>query len=36
MDHNVVVVGAGPGGSMVAKTLAKSGVDVLLVEKRPE
>ncbi|MFQ6136285.1 MAG: NAD(P)/FAD-dependent oxidoreductase [Candidatus Hydrothermarchaeales archaeon] len=36
MDYDVVVVGAGPGGSMAAKHLAKEGVDVLLVEKRPE
>lgn len=36
MDYDVVVVGAGPGGSMTAKCLADEGVDVLLVEKRPE
>ncbi len=36
MDYDVVVVGAGPGGSMTAKCLAEEGVDVLLVEKRPE
>lgn len=36
MDYDVVVVGAGPGGSMTAKKLAENGVDVLLVEKRQE
>jgi digeranylgeranylglycerophospholipid reductase len=36
MDYDVAVVGAGPGGSMTAKTLAEAGVSVLLVEKRPE
>ncbi|MFQ5974812.1 MAG: NAD(P)/FAD-dependent oxidoreductase [Candidatus Hydrothermarchaeales archaeon] len=36
MDYDVVVVGAGPGGSMAAKCLADKGIDVLLVEKRPE
>jgi len=35
-DFDVVVVGAGPGGSMTAKTLAEAGASVLLVEKRPE
>lgn len=34
--YDVVVVGAGPGGSMVAKTLAARGVPVLLIEKRQE
>lgn len=36
MDYDVVIVGAGPGGSMTAKHLAEKGVNVLLVEKRPE
>ncbi len=36
MDYDAVVVGAGPGGSMTAKTLAEQGARVLLVEKRPE
>lgn len=31
-----IVVGAGPAGSMAAKTLAKKGVEVLLLEKHPE
>jgi len=35
-DYDAVVVGAGPGGSMTAKTLAEQGASVLLVEKRPE
>ncbi|MBU2559916.1 NAD(P)/FAD-dependent oxidoreductase [archaeon] len=36
MDYDVVVVGAGPGGSMTARTLAQEGASVLMVEKRPE
>ncbi len=36
MRYDFVVVGAGPGGSMAAKTLAEKGGKVLLVEKRPE
>lgn len=36
-DHyDVIVVGAGPGGSIAAKTAAKNGLDVLLIEKRQE
>ncbi len=33
---DVVVVGAGPAGSICAKYLAQSGVDVLVVEKKQE
>lgn len=33
---DVVVVGAGPAGSMAAKTAAENGLEVLLVEKRQE
>lgn len=33
---DVVVVGAGPAGSMAAKTAAENGLNVLLVEKRQE
>jgi digeranylgeranylglycerophospholipid reductase len=36
MDYDAVVVGAGPGGSITARELAKGGASVLLVEKRPE
>ncbi len=35
-DYDVVVVGAGPGGSIAAKTAAEKGLDVLLIEKRQE
>ncbi|MBT5875185.1 MAG: NAD(P)/FAD-dependent oxidoreductase [Candidatus Latescibacteria bacterium] len=35
-QYDVVVVGAGPGGSMAAKSLADRGVSVLLLEKRQE
>lgn len=31
-----IVVGAGPAGSMAAKTMAENGVTVLLLEKHPE
>lgn len=34
--YDVVVVGAGPGGSITAKTCAQAGLDVLLIEKRQE
>ncbi len=34
--YDVVVVGAGPGGSMAAKTSAELGLKVLMVEKRQE
>ena len=34
--YDVVVVGAGPAGSMAAKTAAENGLDVLMVEKRQE
>ena len=34
--YDVVVVGAGPAGSMAAYTAAKNGADVLLIEKRPQ
>ncbi|OGS42746.1 MAG: geranylgeranyl reductase [Euryarchaeota archaeon RBG_16_62_10] len=35
-DYDVVVVGAGPAGSMTAKFAAKNGARVLMVEKRQE
>ncbi|HEC56268.1 MAG TPA: NAD(P)/FAD-dependent oxidoreductase [Candidatus Syntrophoarchaeum butanivorans] len=34
--YDIIVVGAGPGGSMAAKTAAELGLDVLMVEKRQE
>ena len=34
--YDVLVVGAGPGGSMAARFAARNGAKVLLVEKRPE
>jgi geranylgeranyl reductase family protein len=33
VDADVIVVGAGPGGSAAAQSLASSGLDVLLLEK---
>lgn len=35
-EYDVVVVGAGPAGSVTAKFAAKNGADVLLIEKRQE
>jgi len=34
-EYDVVVVGAGPGGSATSKALAEMGLSVLLLEKRP-
>ncbi|MCX9012095.1 MAG: NAD(P)/FAD-dependent oxidoreductase [Candidatus Methanoperedens sp.] len=34
--YDVIVVGAGPGGSVAAKTCTEAGLDVLLIEKRQE
>lgn len=34
--YDVIVVGAGPGGSITARTCAKAGLDVFLIEKRQE
>jgi Dehydrogenases (flavoproteins) len=34
INCDVVVVGAGPGGSMAAKTCAKYGLDTILVERK--
>ncbi len=36
MDYDAVVVGAGPAGSLTAKTMAEEGLRVMLLEKRPE
>ncbi|MGB3908757.1 MAG: geranylgeranyl reductase family protein [Methanomethylovorans sp.] len=33
MDHDVIVVGGGPGGAMAARTCAEKGLKVLLLEK---
>ncbi len=34
--YDIIVVGAGPGGSNTAKAAAKAGADVLVLEKRQE
>ncbi len=36
MEYDVLVVGAGPGGSIAARTCAERGLSVLMVEKRQE
>ncbi len=35
-EYDVLVIGAGPGGSMAARYAARHGLKVLLIEKRPE
>jgi digeranylgeranylglycerophospholipid reductase len=35
-EYDVLVIGAGPGGSMAARYAARKGLKVLMVEKRPE
>lgn len=35
-EYDVVVIGAGPGGSLAARDAAKGGARVLLIEKRQE
>ncbi|MCK4583719.1 FAD-dependent oxidoreductase, partial [Candidatus Bathyarchaeota archaeon] len=32
---DVLVVGAGPGGSMAARAAAENGVDVIFIEEHP-
>ena len=34
MDYDLIVVGAGPGGSTAARFAAENGARVLLLEKR--
>ena len=36
LDYDVVVVGAGPAGSMTARSAAENGVSVLLLEEHPQ
>lgn len=36
LDFDVLVIGAGPAGSMAAKTVAQEKLEVLLIEKRQE
>ena len=33
-DYDVIVIGAGPAGSIIAKTVASAGYDVLMLEKQ--
>lgn len=35
-EYDVIVVGAGPGGSIAAKVAAENDLRVLLLEKRQE
>src|SRR5688572_400626 len=35
-DHSVVVVGGGPTGLMLGGELALAGVDVVILERRPD
>ena len=36
LDYDVVVVGAGPAGSITAKLAVQNGAKVLILEKRAE
>ncbi|MDH4123840.1 MAG: FAD-dependent oxidoreductase, partial [Thermoplasmata archaeon] len=36
IETDIVVVGAGPAGSMTARYAAKGGADVVIIEKRQE
>ncbi len=36
MNYDLVIVGAGPGGLMAARTAARDGLKVLLVERRKQ
>ena len=36
LEYDVVVIGAGPAGSIAARTCAQAGLRVLLAEKRQE
>lgn len=35
-EYDVIIVGAGPAGSLAARTAAENGLEVLLIEKRQE
>ena len=35
-EYDVIVIGAGPAGSLAARTAAQQGLDVLMIEKRQE
>ncbi len=35
-EYDIIVVGAGPGGSMAAKTASENGAKVLLIERKKE
>ena len=36
MEFDVVIVGAGPAGSTVARKVASAGFNVLIIDKRQE
>ena len=36
MDHDIIIIGAGPAGLSFARAMAETKLDILLIEKQPE